>query len=103
VSRHQIANIRSARLPVQCGDEATREQFEREVESARRLQPTRYAVSPRIRLPLPNGTGFLEAGAEVRVEQLGGGPLAPMLVLNRYLASGHVIEADGFDDGPEAA
>jgi hypothetical protein len=103
MSRHQVVNMRGRGLPMVFGDNATREAYERELQAALAAQRVQFAVAPRIRLPLPNGTGFLESGSEVRLAQLAGGPLAPQLVLNRWLASGHVIEADGFDDGPRAA
>lgn len=100
---HQVVNMRGTGLPIQCGDASTREKLEREVEAARSAQRVQFAVAPRVRVLLPNGSKYLETGTEVRLDMLGGGPLAPYLVLRGWINSGHVIERDGFDDGPEAA
>lgn len=99
---HQSVNMRSA-TPINFGDSDSRLKYEREVAAAMRSQRVRFAVAPRIRLRLPNGTGFIEAGGEVTPALLSGGPLAGEAVLRNAIESGHVIEADITPPGPEAA
>ena len=83
------------------GDDETKERWLAECAAARRTQSVRYAVSPRMQIATQRG--FLKAGQTVTLEDLSGGGEPAWQTLERLLCSGLVIEADGFDDPPQAA
>lgn len=93
---HQSANLRGVWLPIQFGDEATREVYQREVEAARAehaAHRVRFAVAPRISIVAPSGQR-LEAGAEVTVALLHGGQRPAWGLIQDWVRTGHIIEAD---------
>lgn len=99
-----IGDLRT-RLPIQFGDDATAELYVRRVARARedgaRLG-RRFVVAPSVRVALPSKT-WLEAGAEVKLEDLMDGEVPAHVALRQLLESGRVI-ATGFeagDDGDE--
>lgn len=105
MSYNQSVNMRGG-CPIVFGDRDSQEKYEREVAAAARTQRVRFAVAPRVRLPLPGGKGFIEAGGEVTADMLRSGSLAGQHMLNSALQSGHVIEADapaGEGSGTDAA
>jgi len=90
---HQTVNLRSGGLPIAFGDSESRANYEREVLAAARTQRVRFAVAPRVAITTPSGQR-LEAGAEVTVALLHGGVTNAWQLLQGWLQTGHVIEAD---------
>lgn len=80
-------------VPIEFGDESSRDAYIADVRralAAMRARGVRYAVAPRIRLPLPDGR-VLEPSVEVTAEMLGERGRAE---LNKCIQSGHVLEAE---------
>lgn len=86
----------------QFGDSEGRERFELEIMDALDRQQVQYAVAPRQRVVGRLGV-VLEAGAEVTLELLAEGDVAPSLRLARLIESGIVLNRDHRGGPPSAA
>jgi hypothetical protein len=85
--RHQTANLRGGGLPIQFGDEASRQIYESEVETARAAHAARgvrFAVSPRVSVLAPSGKRY-EAGTEITVALLHGGQRAAWALIQDWI------------------
>jgi hypothetical protein len=98
----QIVDLRTAPT-LQFGDRESEARYHRECRAALAEQTVRYAVAPRVTVTLWDGQR-LGPGAEVRLTMFradhGG---APWKQLAHLVFTGQVLEAAGFNDGPQAA
>ena len=99
---HGRIELRGGALPIKFGDAATQATYEREVAAARAAQRVRFAVAPRASVTAPSGQRY-GAGTEITVGMLHGGQRLAWALIQDWLRTGHLLEADGFDDDPEAA
>jgi|GEM_PF-1882383 len=95
---HQTVNLRGRGLPIVFGDPDSKAKYELEVIAAVRNQRVRFAVAPRVSVRTPTGK-VLNTGEEVSIALLHGGTTNAWQILNGWLQSGHVIEADDVSEG----
>jgi hypothetical protein len=99
---HQQINMRAAYARLG-GDESTQHAYEAECERFRSSMRVPYAIAPRQRLLGRNG--WLEAGSEVRPEDVLGrddphGYTPPHVVLRSLISKGVVLEASDLPAPP---
>jgi hypothetical protein len=88
---HGRVNLRT-NVPMAFGDAATQAAYEAQCTDARERQTVRFAVAPRQSVTTPSGHVH-KAGEEISVAQLHGGQEAAWVILERWVASGVVLEA----------
>ena len=107
----QVVDLRT-RIPVQLGSREAERDYEIERAEVRRAQRVQYAIAPRARLTLPNGT-VRNAGEQVALGDFEGATFkvrdgegrtkavakSAARALQDAIEDGIVLEADGFE-GP---
>lgn len=88
--------------PIVFGDADTEAKYRRCVRAAKAAQKVRFAVAPRARVKAATGRVLVE-GEEVTIDMLQPGFVQRShdelpIELRSYLQSGHVIEADNFEE-----
>jgi hypothetical protein len=91
--------------PIRFGDELTAERYIKRAEAQLSVQKTkgiRWSPAPDLVVVTPNEV-TIKAGEALTLEKMQGGPKPARLLIRDLVARGFVLEADGLDDGPQAA
>jgi hypothetical protein len=88
--------------PIHFGDEVTAQLYAKRCAEALSKQRCRFAVAPDLAVRTPHDV-VLKAGQEVTEEAMRGGARPPLVLIRDLVAKGYILEASGFDTGPEAA